>query len=704
MANKFKKPEPVDKETLEAALKDTSSFISFQLAFQGLGIKLEKPGQKTPESDGVPRIFLIKGDDPNDPFSLEEANAPVGSRAFVEALLSGQIFAFPNGEQRPVQMQGTLADGKLVTERSAPIDYEDPRDRELPEEPAEPPRPKWYHRLFGFLPANRARIAEHTHWQTKHAKWEEETSKLEAERQAEYEERKDEIAAAEVAWYFSNGRREDAFKADKKMQELVDRDMARQNAEIIEGSDLALRDSGIDLVTGLYGTHPQFQEKWRKKNGPDDSTGFYTEEQFKELTTADVDPAEVKIGGQGLTEQEFAALAMFAATNEETSLRQQKKAVSDPAGAIEDFKKAGYTEAQAKRLVADSFNSSFTLDMLHQDPRVPKYFGAVNEGRALAAEALKAYRNGDKSKLAEILGRAVEHGGMYVGVSSGKGVPGIAKLGGEMLELMERDPELRDMAKQSFEERERAYTKNTRIPSLSFDKLVENIQKMKKFEDLRRKGSERRAEIFRARAEGKELTAAQKKECLRDILVANMAEALRVFQTKQSENEDASPAEKPFNNEALKEEFMRITLLNPTQAGIKGTKGGSSLPSSAPTFLIGALGKRVIKTPDVMSTVTDEAQLQKLTQTVEQIIETEHLTEKSVEELANTVADKTMDERYTLDNLLTKATKVEKLAPEPQKDERFEEIKKNLDEQQKTIDQQKKIIEQRLSRDATLSV
>ena len=75
-----------------------------------------------------------------------------------------------------------------------------------------------------------------------------------------------------------------------------------------------------------------------------------------------------------------------------------------------------------------------------------------------------------------------------------------------------------------------------------------------------------------------------------------------------------------------------------------------------------------------------------------------------MEELANTVADKTMDERYTLDNLLTKATKVEKLAPEPQKDERFEEIKKNLDEQQKTIDQQKKIIEQRLSRDATLSV
>lgn len=728
MANKFKKPEPVEKKTLDAALKDPDLFISFQLAFQGLGIKLEKPGQKTPESDGVPRIFLIKGDDPNDPFSLEEANAPVGSPAFVKALLSGQIFAFPNGEQRPVQMQGTLADGKLVTERSTPIDYEDPRD-ELPEEPAEPPRPKWYHRLFGFLPANRARIAEHTRWQTEHAKWEEEIPKLKAERQAEYEERKDEIAAAEVAYHFSVVRGEAAFEADREMQELVDRDMARQNAEIIEGSDLALRDSGIDLVTGLYGTHPQFQEKWRKKNGPDDSTGFYTEEQFKELTTADVDPAEVKIGGQGLTEQEFAALAMFAATNEETSLRQQKKAVSDPAGAIEDFKKAGYTEAQAKRLVADSFNSSFTLDMLHQDPRVPKYFGAVNEGRDLAAEALKAYRNGDKTKLAEILGRAVEHGGMYVGVSSGKGVPGIAKLGGEMLELMERDPELRDMAKQSFEERERAYTKNTRIPSLSFDKLVENIQKMKKFEDLRRKGSERRAEIFRACAEGKELTAAQKKECLRDILVANMAEALRVFQTKQSENEDASPAEKPFNNDALKEEFMRITLLNPSQAGIKGTKGGSSLPSSAPTFLIGALGKRVIKTPDVMSTVADEAQLQKLTQTVEQIIETEHLTEKSVEELANTVADKTMDERYTLDNLLTKATKVEKLAPEvkqentaqkakeqeglakeqkkqtePQKDERFEKIKKNLDEQQKTIIEQKKIIEQRQSRDAKLSV
>ena len=76
MANKFKKPEPVEKETLEAALKDTDSFISFQRAFQGLGIKLEKPGQKTPESDGVPRIFLIKGDDPNDPFSRTAKRHP----------------------------------------------------------------------------------------------------------------------------------------------------------------------------------------------------------------------------------------------------------------------------------------------------------------------------------------------------------------------------------------------------------------------------------------------------------------------------------------------------------------------------------------------------------------------------------------------------------------------------------------------------
>lgn len=684
MANKFKKPEPVDKETLEAALKDTSSFISFQLAFQGLGIKLEKPGQKTPESDGVPRIFLIKGDDPNDPFSLEEANAPVGSPAFVEALLSGQIFAFPNGEQRPVQMQGTLEGGKLVTERSTPIDYEDPRD-ELPEEPAEPPRPKWYHRLFGFLPANRARIAEHTRWQTEHAKWEEEIPKLKAERQAEYEERKDEIAAAEVAYHFSVVRGEAAFKADREMQELVDRDEARRQAEIVEENQIKFRDTGIDLMIGLYETHPRFREEWLKKEGPKDNNGFYTEEQFKELTTADIDPAEVKIGGQGLTEREFAALAMFAATNEETCLRQQKKAVSDPVGAIEGFKKAGYTEARAKRLVADSFNSTFTLDLLSKDPRVYKYFDAVNEGRALAAEALKSYQNGDKTKLAEILGRAVEHGGMYVGVSGGRGVPGIAKLGGEMLELMERDPELRDMAKQSFEKRERSYTENTRIPSLSFDKLVENIQKMKKFEDLSRKGSERRAEIFRARAEGKELTAAQKKECLRDILVANMAEALRVFQANQSENEAASPAGKPFNTKALTEEYMRITSLNPTQAGIKGTKGGSSLPSSAPAFLMGALGKRVIKMPDVMSTVTDEAQLQKLTQTVEQIIETEHLTEKSMEELAKTVADKSGDKRYKLDNLLQKAAEVEKVAPQKEKTAQMTKEQEKLAREQEKL-------------------
>ena len=100
---------------------------------KNLGLDLTKPKDKVPESNGVPRIFLFRDGKLS---YLEEGKMEVGSRDFWKAAAMGHVFAYPAGEQSPVQLQ--LQDFQKA---SPDLTFSDPIDpRKLPqvELPPEP--------------------------------------------------------------------------------------------------------------------------------------------------------------------------------------------------------------------------------------------------------------------------------------------------------------------------------------------------------------------------------------------------------------------------------------------------------------------------------------------------------------------------------------------------------------------------------------
>ncbi len=92
------------------------------------GIIRDKNG-RIPDADGIPRIFIMgKGADGHDTMlSLDEAGVSYGSREFWKQSQLGNVFAYPAGETKPVQMRlelhGTAPNiyyGKLIEAKDMP--------------------------------------------------------------------------------------------------------------------------------------------------------------------------------------------------------------------------------------------------------------------------------------------------------------------------------------------------------------------------------------------------------------------------------------------------------------------------------------------------------------------------------------------------------------------------------------------------------
>lgn len=681
-----------DTEKLKKAI-DGYEFGNISDSFETIGIVLDKDGT-TPKSANAPRIFALKD---GKAVTLEEGKMQIGSRAFIEALLKGEIFAYPSGEKRPVQAQGRLSGETLRLDFSAPIGKIQEMEFDPPAEPALVPAPKWYHKLFNFIPSNQRRIDDYNRAVKEHRKWEKEIEafgKELKERQKGVAEQYEaaQPAAQAIDERFGALRDDKSMAADREMSETIARAYWKKHADILQGY-VQKEDYGIDIMQNVYGSHPKVRKEWLKsgKRGEFEDNGLYTEKSFDLLTSAPIDPAKVEIGGKGLTEREFATLAMFAATDADIGVAVQTASVGDPSGAIEYFKQVvGYNEKQAKQIIADSISNTYTQDVLHVDNRMFKYFDtAMNGGRAKATEALKAYQKGEKGPLAEIMGLAVKTAGSRAGVTGDDGVHPLGKVAGEMLSLMERDPELKAMAKASFEREEKEFCKGTPFKPRSFKEMTDSIQKMQKFSEVREKGMKALADLTQARAEGRELTAEQKKGYLRDILTARLAEGTRESQLKaikraktvkqklrEQEEAELDPAKaKQLAREAdpwagtmdyrrldaycdkLGDELEKIN--NGTNTLAVSTGGGSSLPSSGPLLLSTAMECRVVKKPAILDTVADPKKLAEITRTAEKIIEMDQLDEKSMDFLVKNVVGENADIPYNMSKVMEAAVKVQ---------------------------------------------
>ena len=510
--------------------------MTAQRPFVGLGILKSEQETEVPVRNGVPLIFMVKDGKVS---TLEENGVGLKSAEFTKAMLRGEVFAYPAGSKWPVQMQARVVNGlSLQTGCSTPLKFDASQikvQKEKPPEPAVSREPRWYHRWFQFWGNNRRICQEYETTSAAHQKWEDICRKAaKADEEAL-------MNTTAIQAKFGTKRTPEALEAElKEGFKRVDdqrREANRGEAER-EKSTAEQVEQGIDTVRNVFGVKPEFREEYgeNKKNS------------FAKLTALDVDPGKITVGDKPLTHEDFAALAMFASMAPEIGVKAYDKHGSkkQPYGPIRDaLLKEGYSEPETTALVSKMSTGAYTTDLIMKDERAFEYAeSGINEGRKAARDALEAYSRGDKTKLAAILADAVSQAGERAGAVNEKSIQfpgerGVVKLGKDLFDLMERDPVLKDLTRQQFEKQEREFCEavNKQIVKYApghpnalkprtFQESTDAIKGFCEFSEIYQKGLDARRKLSEANADDRDLQEKEKKECIKDILKANMATAL----------------------------------------------------------------------------------------------------------------------------------------------------------------------------------
>lgn len=193
------------------------------------------------------------------------------------------------------------------------------------------------------------------------------------------------------------------------------------------------------------------------------------------------------------------------------------------------------------------------------------------------------------------------------------------------------------------------------------------IREFKTYHEIEQKGLEASAKLESANAEDRELTADEKRECIRDILKSNIVS--EVFKRQLAEHGYRNESElnkgndlnasrvalRSFTN-ALEEEAKADPGPQIGNAVSKGT--GSSLPANAPTIMQSGLEGRFTEMPSMVHMVNDPSQMQQIEDRVEQIMQQDQLEQLDTEDLAETLREGALQKnQYAGENLILRMAK-----------------------------------------------
>ncbi len=275
----------------------------------------------------------------------------------------------------------------------------------------------------------------------------------------------------------------------------------------------------IGNMISIYGTKPAPLKKLEdmgvynggKKKDP-------TFDAFAVLKPVNL-PEGLMIGDKAVDDRTFANLALHAQLTPEigTGLKVQQGGQ----GYRKKFLDEGLTEKEVDDLLVTSAGGMVVADFVSSHIRVDldqHFQNRTQPGRERAEKALEEYRKGNKAPLAEIItGAAAFMSKCTVDEDAGgKTTLTIAKLTGELLDLLEEDPELEQVA------REKGLT----------DKMVENCRGMDALRELEDKSLQAEVTLKKAVAEHRELSKDEKTQCLKDIFKYRTADAMFKEQAK----------------------------------------------------------------------------------------------------------------------------------------------------------------------------
>ena len=490
------------------------------------GIPVGEDG-KIPDTGGVPRIFVmgIDAEGREKPMRLEEAGLDLSPKnpKFWQQVCMGNVFAYPAGEEHPVQLQADPEEYNGGFKYTRPIPPDQMPLRDIPE-------PSGFARIMNRISGGRwfKNVTLYDNLQRDKEQLKETLSKMDQDRAAGREgERK---AAEDLA----------AAAARNEYRKTL-----QANAESRRNDANAVAE-GYKVLHSIYKPVPQKYDD-HIKNPDGSNKGLYTHEQFAELkvfSKDELDLSKIVIApkgqiGSSASERDFCSIAMFAGMQFQIAEKVQKAkklGCKDP-HAVESLQKnLGLTNEQARQVIADGIAVPYSTDMFKMRDSLGNFFSTgVNGGRQEAADAFNQYKQGNKEPLAKIIafgiGATCRHA-MDIQALYGLENRGEYHMSAQLLSLMKRDPELEKLAyKNGMTEKQH--------------KLVDCLTDYMKLDDARNKA---KLKIAEAAASGSELDPKEKESCMKAIVKASLVESMWLEGVRNDTNDKVEEMKAKLSN------------------------------------------------------------------------------------------------------------------------------------------------------------
>lgn len=509
------------------------------------GVNMSKVGDKVPVNGGVPALFLLDEKDPAHPRSLEEAGVEFGSLQFWEMAQKGKLFAYPAGKKEPIQLQVTVdisprfdvseplsTQSDRLASRSYKYPEKEPEYKTLPKEVAQPGRwarfahflnRNWYKKEFDAYEKNRAERQQISD--------ENKRKKADYEQRAAEAKQKLDTACRTVSEgiekHFGAKRTDKVLKEELKAQKTLRDQRAREQAQA-KREEAALsaqnaterRKNRITNMISVFGPQPKPLPEMVEARS-------YKKESFSVLPEIEL-PEDLKIGDKPVDGDLFAKLALYAQMEPKTA-REHYFSQNAPQ-AEEQLKAEGLSEKEFEEMTIFKMGGHMVSDFVSDFVRVDldQYFekGPL-PARQRAKEALDEYQQGKKEKLADIIFRAAQFTANSAKEENPGGITTLthAKLSGELLDLLDEDPELKAAAM------DKGLT----------EEMITACRGMDALRELHDKSLEAEAKILKAAAENRDMTAEENKEqCLKDIFKYRTADAMLKEQSQDRKSKEYS--------------------------------------------------------------------------------------------------------------------------------------------------------------------
>ena len=496
-----------------------------------LGWKLQD-GRVPQDRDGRSMMFVVKNDTvlEYDGEKLSDGTElKLGSMEFWHQAQMGNVFAYPTGQAKPVQLQPVIGDETTGFRYSRPLE---PKDMSITRAIPAPKKPNVWKQFWHGLFKSAYKKDFDTYEQQLRDK-----AELEA-READLQGRLEE----------KNGRREQLSKGEQQeLKALQEQEAAEARKKALETkvenaekrarrNEISARfnESIFEPSPKIYATEETkkefpgrtveddthdklFHRTVTDQNGDAKSIeGFYDKEQFKDLTVYDKDQLDldsIQVGGKTVTNRQFCAVATFYAMDPDIAIKTYQHSDEADFSMQPTLENLGFTPRQAMDIVGSTSATMHTLDTYIHPPRDSNgrlIKDGIDPARRATAEAFNAYKAGNAEPLGKLLAVGVNMQARQI--RTVENTPGTQKAGGlyqsgHLVELLEADPKLKEAALKAGMEEQNLYL----------------LQGTKEYCALDQKACEANVKLAEAARDGKELSPEQKAQYAKDIVKAQIA-------------------------------------------------------------------------------------------------------------------------------------------------------------------------------------